>query len=234
MLRNLFNGHWPDAVLFDLDGTLLDSVPDLALAVDRMLAQQGQAAVGVDMVRQWVGNGAQMLVRRAMVAAGLYSHDAVNVVLEAQALQQFRYFYGKLETQHSVLYEGVSETLLALQQARVTMGLVTNKPLEFTQPLLQHFALSGFFELVLGGECLAEKKPHPLPLLMAAERLGAEPSRCVMVGDSMNDIIAAKAAGMKIIAVDYGYHQGVDLSQQGVDACLSALNDLVSDQSVLK
>lgn len=234
MIYRCFEGGEPEAVLFDLDGTLLDSVPDLTLAVDRMLQQQGLPEAGVDCVRKWVGNGAQMLVRRAMVAADVYPHDAVDKALEAQALQQFRRFYGDIEAQNSVLYDGVIEVLHALQKSNIAMGLVTNKPIEFTRPILEHFQLDEFFPVVLGGECLSEKKPHPLPLLTAAKRLGAKPSHCVMVGDSVNDIDAAKAAGMKIIAVDYGYHQGVDLSQQGVDACLSAFSDLVYDQSVLK
>lgn len=226
MIRQLFAGQWPEAVLFDLDGTLIDSVPDLALAVDQMLEQLDQAQAGLEQVRLWVGNGAQMLVRRALVNAGLYTHEQIDTELEANALAIFKQCYGKVEAKASTLYPNVIEALTQLQQAKVKMALVTNKPIEFTRPLLQHFGLAPFFSVVLGGECLSEKKPHPMPLLNAVEQLGVNAGQCVMVGDSINDIAAAQAANIKVVAVDYGYHQGVDLSQQGCDLYLSDMGDL--------
>lgn len=226
MIRQLFAEAWPEAVLFDLDGTLIDSVPDLALAVDQMLEQLELAPAGLEQVRLWVGNGAQMLVRRALVNAGQYTHEEIDEALEGKALAIFKSCYGKVESKASKLYPNVIEALTRLQQAEVKMALVTNKPIEFTRPLLTHFGLAEFFSVVFGGECLAEKKPHPLPLLTAAQRLGVEPERCVMVGDSINDIAAAKAAAIKVVAVDYGYHQGVDLTAQNCELYLSDMGDL--------
>jgi phosphoglycolate phosphatase len=199
----------PRLILFDLDGTLVDSVPDLAFAVDAMLNDMGQSEAGAEQIRLWVGNGAQMLVKRAL------SKHMTPLPLDdsffEQALKSFYHHYQQVNGLKSQLYPQVLETLKHLRKVVPFMALVTNKPEQFTRPLLDHHKLPPF-DLLVCGDTLSTKKPDPAPLLYCLEKLNCHPHETVMIGDSVSDIKAAKAANIPVICVNYGYHQGEDLS----------------------
>ena len=226
-MRTLFNGELPALVLFDLDGTLLDSVPDLALAVDRMLLDLGLPVAGIEQVRNWVGNGAQMLVQRALTGVQSPRGDEPELVRFEQAFKQFLDHYGACSARQSKLYPGALELLQYLQQQQVAMALVTNKPIGFTEPLLRKFDLDGFFQLVLGGDSLERKKPDPLPLLHAMQELGVTPEQALMVGDSRSDIYAAQAADCPVAAVTYGYNHGEPVVSYQPDLLVDRLDQLI-------
>lgn len=217
----------PSALLFDLDGTLLDSVPDLAQAVDRMLLDLGFAEAGEARVRHWVGNGSRKLVQRAL-AHGRGVDEAVVVEAEIDAPQQrFFHHYQQCCTERSRLYDGVIDALEHWAQRGVPMACVTNKPGRFTEPLLDHFGLRTFMPVAISGDSLPTRKPDPQMLLKACELLGAEPSMAWMIGDSRNDVQAARAAGMAAICVSYGYNHGRPVAEEGPDRLLDSLADLV-------
>lgn len=225
LLTSLYDDQFPQLVLFDLDGTLLDSVPDLALAVDRMLAALKRPLAGEALVRDWVGNGAQVLVQRAL-AYGDANNEPDKTLFE-RAFALFLNHYGQCCAEQSQLYPGVREYLNFLHERQVDMGLVTNKPISFTEVLLDEFDLRRYFSVVLGGDSLVEKKPHPLPLqhAMIARRVAAE--QTLMVGDSRSDIKAAQAAGCRVVAVTYGYNHGEPVSLYQPDIIVDDLMQLV-------
>ncbi len=225
-MRRLFAGQLPGAVLFDLDGTLVDSVPDLSHAIDRMLARMGQEPVGETAVRQWVGNGAQMLVRRALARHMDISITNVHPVIFDQAYPLFLELYGEQLAERSVLYPGVQYCLDLLKAEGVPMAVVTNKPMQFTTPMLAGFGLSGYFDCVLGGDSLARKKPDAAPLLQAMQALGSTPATTLMVGDSVNDLRAARAAGCPVVCVPYGYNHGQNIADSQPDLMVEQLDQL--------
>ena len=207
-----------DAVLFDLDGTLIDSVPDLAAAIDLMLQSIGNAPVGEVKVNRWVGNGAAALVKRALADAdnGDVLHQARFVdesdddaYVSAYAI--FETAYAQRLTQATGLYEGVLSVLADLNAAKIKLGLITNKPRRFTLPLLRALNIHHYFEDVICGDDLEHKKPHPLPVLTALENLSVKAGQVVMVGDSISDVKSATAAGVKTVAVTYGYNHGISI-----------------------
>lgn len=227
-LTALFHNHLPHLIAFDLDGTLVDSVPDLATAVDRMLVQLGRAPAGEDKARAWVGNGAAVLVRRALAdSADPHAVEQVDDALHLDAIQIFRTCYHEENGRLSRLYPGVESVLEALAGLGITLAVITNKPLVFTEPLLQHLGIAGFFQSVLGGECLPHRKPHPLPLLHTCEQLGVLPKQALMVGDSRNDVEAAKAAGMPSAALTYGYNHGEPVAASEPDWLLDDFRELL-------
>ncbi|WP_375057284.1 phosphoglycolate phosphatase [Zobellella sp. DQSA1] len=216
-----------DLIQFDLDGTLIDSVPQLQLAVNHMLAQLGHAPAAELAVRHWVGNGADMLVRRALTAALGAEPDAGA---QQAARAAFDAAYDRVADQGLVFYPGVLDTLAALRRAGKRLAIVTNKPYRFVPAILAASGLSEQFELVLGGDSLPEKKPSPMPLLHVCRTLDMDPARTLMVGDSENDVLAAKAAGMAVVGLTYGYNYGRDIADSGPNWVLSdfaALADLL-------
>jgi len=226
-MRSLFGGEMPQAVLFDLDGTLIDSVPDLAHAVDRMLRRVGQEPVGETAVRQWVGNGAQMLVRRALARHIDISGLSINDAVFDHAYQLFLQYYAEQTADRSELYPGVRDCLEQLRKQGVKMAVVTNKPMQFTTPMLEGFGLSQYFDCVLGGDSLPVKKPDPQPLYHAMEALGSSPQTTLMVGDSVNDLRAARAAGCPVACVPYGYNHGENIADSGPDLMVEQLDKLL-------
>lgn len=197
-------------IMFDLDGTLVDSVPDLAFAVDAMLDELGEPTVGIDQVRLWVGNGAEMLVKRAL-SRNMLPKDIDKTYLE-KAMAVFFTCYEKVNGSKSRLYPNVLETLQRLRKEIPYLALVTNKPEQFTQPLLDYHQLPQF-DLVVCGDTLPNRKPSPEQLLYCMNILECEPKESLMVGDSVSDIKAAKAANVPIVCVSYGYNQGEDLTK---------------------
>ncbi|MGE8385500.1 MAG: HAD hydrolase-like protein, partial [Pseudomonas putida] len=164
--EQLFPGTLPRLVMFDLDGTLIDSVPDLAAAVDRMLLELGRPPAGLEAVRHWVGNGAQVLVRRAL--AGGIDHAAVDDALADQALALFMDAYAESH-ELTVVYPGVQDTLRWLRKQGVEMALITNKPERFVGPLLDQMKIGNYFRWIIGGDTLPQKKPDPAALLFVMQ-----------------------------------------------------------------
>jgi phosphoglycolate phosphatase len=226
MLASLRGGEDPAALLFDLDGTLLDSAPDLATAVDRMLVALGYAAAGERWVRSWVGNGARVLVCRALAHVQHLPESDVDERQLDQALQLFMDCYEACCCELSRLYDGVIEALMHWQRRGIAMACVTNKPGRFTEPLLAHYGLLRFMPVAVSGDSLPMKKPAPEPLLHACELMSVRPSSAVMVGDSVNDVLAARAAGMPVACVDYGYNHGEPIATAGPDSVISSLIEL--------
>ena len=214
----------PKMVLIDVDGTLVDSVPDLAFCVDEMMKQLDMPVRGEAAVRQWVGNGVQRLTERALTNDLDGYPDAE---LFARAMPIFMDLYAENTSKRSRLYDGVVEGLDFLQSCEgLKIGCVTNKAAQFTLPLLTDLGIVDRFEIIISGDTLAEKKPHPLPLLHAAEKLGVKPEESVMIGDSKSDVKAARAAGFKIICMTYGYNHGEDIRNYEPDAVIDSMVEL--------
>lgn len=215
--------EWPKGLLFDLDGTLLDSVPDLAIAVDGMLLAASLPPAGEERVRSWVGNGAKRLVARALADAQNCDENAIDESELLASHQQFLHRYRDCSGQYSRLYDGVLPALQNWHRQGRKMALVTNKPAEFITPILERFGLSEFFELAIGGDSLPNQKPHPEPLLIACQGLGLAVEDCLMIGDSRNDVDAARAANMPVVCVSYGYNHGQSIEQSTPDQIVDSL-----------
>jgi phosphoglycolate phosphatase len=216
------NKH-PQMVLIDLDGTLVDSVPDLAYCVDAMMPQLSMPARGEAKVRHWVGNGVERLVKRALIDS--LEGEPEQVLLD-KALPVFMALYQENVSKRSRLYPGVKEGLNFLRGAGYKLGCITNKAAAFTEPLLKDLGIFDYFQIVVSGDTLPVKKPDPLPLLHAARFFRAEPGRALMVGDSISDVKAARAAGFQVICVSYGYNHGLDIRDAHPDAVIDSLAQL--------
>ena len=222
------DSRWPSVALFDLDGTLVDSAPDLAEAVDQTLQQLGRAPAGIDRVRQWIGNGSGILMRRAL--AGKVDWQPASPEDDAvypKAMEIFYHHYGQINGRHALVYDGVESFLARLRELGCRMGIVTNKPEQFVAPLLEQMGLDHWFELTVGGDTLPVRKPDPAPLLHVMEALGGNPDNTIMVGDSVTDISAARAAGIPCIAVRYGYNYGPAIDTLGADRVVDSLAELL-------
>ena len=208
------------AVLFDLDGTLLDSLPDLSEACHRMMVELGRAPHSIDTIRTFVGKGMLNLVRRCLAEHGTASDAEM-----AEAVAAFQRHYAEVNGLATTLYEGVVPALAALQAQGVAMACVTNKPAAFTGPLLERMGIARYFGATVSGDTLPEKKPHPAPLIHACELLGVTVAESLMIGDSANDAEAARAAGMPVLLVTYGYSEGMPVDSIECDGLLSSLVD---------
>ena len=214
-------------ILFDLDGTLVDSAPGLALAVDHVLKSWQREPFPADTIRSWVGNGAQTLVKRGLSGSTIIDDDIDSELFE-QALDIFLDFYAQNLCVNTLTYPNVADTLNALKAKGYRLALVTNKPYDFIDPLLEGLALTNLFELCLGGDSLAKKKPDPMPLLHVCEQLGVDPSECLMIGDSKNDILAANAADMHSIGVTYGYNYNEHISHYEPDHVVENIGEIIA------
>lgn len=210
-------------ILIDVDGTLVDSVPDLAFCVDEMMKQLGMPVRGEAAVRDWVGNGVERLTRRALINQ---LDGEPDEALFEKAYPIFLELYAENTSKRSVLYPGVREGVDYLMSAGYKLGCVTNKASQFTLPLLKDLGLHDEFEIIICGDTLAEKKPHPMPLLHAAAFFGIEPSQAMMLGDSVSDVKAARAAGFQIVCMSYGYNHGVDIREAQPDAVIDSMVEL--------
>ena len=213
----------PKMFLIDVDGTLVDSVPDLAYCVDEMMKKMDMPVRGEDAVHQWVGNGVPRLVERALTndLDGMPDKDLFD-----RAYPTFLELYAENTSKRSRVYEGVFEGLDYLKSAGYRLGCVTNKAEQFTLPLLKDLGLSGYFECVIAGDTLPKKKPDPLPLLHAAELMSVTPAESTMLGDSQSDVKAARAAGFQIICMSYGYNHGEDIRNYHPDAVIDSMSEL--------
>jgi len=222
--KQLFAGHVPKLVMFDLDGTLVDSVPDLAAAVNVMLHQLGRQPVTLEAVRDWVGNGAPVLVRRAL--AGSLDHDKVDDTLAEQALALFMTAYSN-EHSLTVVYPGVTETLKWLYKRKVKMALITNKPERFVAPLLDQLGLGRYFKWIIGGDTLPQQKPDPAALFFVMKMAKVKARHALFVGDSRTDVLAAKAAGVTCVALSYGYNHGRPIAEESPSLVIDNLRWLI-------
>ncbi|WFF43199.1 phosphoglycolate phosphatase [Salinicola endophyticus] len=211
-------------IAFDLDGTLIDSVPDLAAAVDAMLGDLTWPPAGEAKVRDWVGNGSHLLVARALADAGGSAADEATL---SRAHARFLAHYRAAPCARTRVFPGVREALDALDARGLVLALVTNKPAAFIDPILEALALRDYFRLTLGGDSLPEKKPHPAPLLHLAAHFEIAPHHCLMVGDSRHDIEAGKRAGFRTLAVPYGYNHGEPVAASAPDGLVESLQELV-------
>jgi phosphoglycolate phosphatase len=220
-----WRGQTLRAVLFDLDGTLLDTVADIALALNRTMLDYGRKPLPEDDVRRMIGRGSPILIERAAAAQGRVIDDAV----QAAMLERFFHHYGELEELNedkAQPYAGAAESLRTLHDANLRIAVVTNKQHRFAAALLERLGLSSWVDVVIGGDTCARRKPDPQPLLFACESLHLPPSESLMVGDSVNDVQAARAAGIPIVCVTYGYNEGRDPSTLDCDALLDTLAEL--------
>jgi phosphoglycolate phosphatase len=215
----------PSAVLFDLDGTLLDTAGDIALALSRAFADHGHLAPPPAAVRQMIGKGAPVLVERAVAAQGL----VLGAAAQATLLDGFFHHYGRLQDLDECAaepYPGAREALASLHAAGLPLGVVTNKYHRFATGLLRRLGLAGYLRVVVGGDTCERRKPDPMPLLHACAQLGVAPATALMVGDSRNDVEAARAAGMPVVLVPYGYTEGQDPRLLPCDHMVDSLADL--------
>lgn len=219
-------GRMPRLVMFDLDGTLIDSVPDLAAAVDRMLAQLNRPPAGVEQVRTWVGNGVRVLVRRAL--AGSIDHEAVSEQDTEQALAIFMELYADSHAL-TALYPGVRETLKWLKSQGIEMALITNKPGRFVGPLLDEMRIGRYFRWIISGDTLPQQKPDPAGLNVVMQMAEVSAAEAVFVGDSSSDVRAAKAAGVPCIAMRYGYNHGRPIEEEEPALVIDDLRELLPD-----
>lgn len=215
-----------EVLLFDLDGTLVDSAPDLAFAVNKTLIKLGLAPFSQDVIRGWVGNGANILIQRALSGNAEISTNLDSALIE-RALAIFFQIYQTHTCVETRLYSNVLSTLTELKARGYRLAIITNKPEQFIAPIVNGLAMDGLFELIVGGDTLEKRKPDPLPLHYACQRLSVNVEQCVMIGDSKNDILAAKAANMNSIALTYGYNYGENIASYQPELVLNNFADIL-------
>ncbi len=213
------------AVLFDLDGTLLDTAADIASALNRALAEQQSPPLALEQVRNMIGRGAPVLVQRVIARLPARPWPVDPVLL----LQRFYYHHDRMHEsgEHQArAYPGVEAGLEALHSRGLRLGVVTNKARYAAAALLVQLGLSRWIEVVVGGDTAEHRKPHPQPLLHACQQLQVEPADTLMVGDSATDVAAARAAAMRVVCVPYGYNEGADPRTLACDAFIDTVSDL--------
>jgi phosphoglycolate phosphatase len=207
------------AIVIDLDGTLLHTAPELAESANRMLRDMGRPAVSQELLMSYIGNGVGWLVKRALTGD---MHAEPDVALYKKALPVFENHYTELLMQ-SKPFDGVIAGLDAMKKGGFRLGCITNKLACYTEPLLKGTGLAEYFEIVLSGDSLPEKKPHPMPLLHAAKFFGVPVEKLLLIGDSLNDALAARAAGCPVFCVPYGYNHGEPVETLDLDAVIADL-----------
>jgi phosphoglycolate phosphatase len=210
-----------DAVLIDLDGTLMDTIPDLANAANAMRQELGLSSLPQAQIATFVGKGAKSLVMR-MLSVDVDSASISPELLERALGSYFRHLH-RVNGDQAVMFEGVISGLELMKNMGLQLAIVTNKPTEFTLPLLQRANLAPYFQAVVCGDTLAQAKPHPAPMLHACNLLNSTPARSVAIGDSVNDAQSARAAGCSVLAVPYGYNEGQSVQTLDVDAIVESI-----------
>jgi phosphoglycolate phosphatase len=213
----------PDLIMIDVDGTLVDSVPDLSWCLDETLKKVGLPPRGEAAARKWVGNGVIRIVERGIANDLDAPHDEA---IFKDAMPIFRELYAENTSKRSKLYPGVREGVDYLKSTGIKIGCITNKDEQFTHPILKDLGLWNDFEIVISGDTLEKKKPDPLPLLHGAKMLGVKPENSLMLGDSTSDVKAARAAGFEIICMSYGYNHGDDIRDSNPDAVIDSMTEL--------
>ncbi len=213
----------PELVLLDLDGTLVDSIPDLANSVNKMLVEFSIAEREINSIRNWVGNGVEKLLHRALTND---IDGAAESELFDSAFPRFMDIYKKNMCILSTCYPGVREGIDYLKGKNIKLGCVTNKSGQFVGPILEKLGLKDDMSIIVAGDTLAKKKPDPMPLLHAASVFEVDPKKSLMIGDSVSDVKAARAADFQIVCVSYGYNHGNDIRDTNPDAVVDSLADL--------
>jgi phosphoglycolate phosphatase len=214
--------HFPlsiSAIVIDLDGTLLHTAPELTEAANRMLRDMDYTPVAPELLMSYIGNGISWLVKRALTGD---MHATPDAALYDHALPIFEKHYTGLLLQ-SKPFDGVIAGLDAMRAAGFRLGCITNKVARYTEPLLKGVGLEKYFEIVLSGDTLPEKKPHPMPLLHAAKFFDVSIDKLLLIGDSLNDTVAARAAGCPVFCVPYGYNHGEPVDSLFLDAVIANL-----------
>jgi phosphoglycolate phosphatase len=206
------------SVTIDLDGTLLDTIVDLADACNEMLIELGQPQRDLEQIHSFVGKGMAVLVERCLTYGVPPNEDLLN-----DAIDVFRRHYAKINGRSTCIYPGVIEGLNALCDQGLALACVTNKPAAFTVPLLERTGLAGYFAVVVSGDTLPHKKPRPEPILHACALMNSTAKTNLHIGDSANDIDAARAAGCPVLCVPYGYNEGRAVDSADCDALVSSL-----------
>ena len=213
-----------DAYLFDLDGTLVDTAPDIMKGLNYALAQAGFDPVGESLTRHWVGHGARVLIERALEH---YGEAAIDETAMAVMVQDFIDHYAEHIADDSLPYPGVVETLERLNADGKRLGVVTNKAIRLSRLLLSTLDLKRFFGIVVGGDTMQVSKPAAEPALYAINELNVTPERTLFVGDAATDVGCARAAGCPVVCFRDGYNQGIDPETLGADRVIDSLRDLV-------
>lgn len=200
---------------FDLDGTLVNSLPDLALSLNSAFAEAGLPQAAEELVLTWIGNGADVLFERGLEWTGRAAEFSPEQIGELK--RRFGYFYGENICNISKLYPNVKSTLESLKAQGYILAVVTNKPTKHVQPVLNAFGIDHLFAEAIGGQSLPVIKPHPAPLYYLCGKLGLYPHEILFVGDSKNDILAAKAAGCASLGLTYGYNYNIPIAESEPD-----------------
>ena len=219
-----WNGRNLGAVLLDLDGTLLDTADDISVALNRALAEQHLEGLTLEQARNFIGRGAPMLIARAVERLGV--QDAAD---QEALIERFYFHYDQLHVRHESnarAYPGVAEGLESLHGLGLRLAVVTNKQRHFAVDLLQRLKLKQWIDVVVGGDSCERRKPDAQPLEFACKALEVDPPQALMVGDSLNDVLAARAAGVPVVCVPYGYNEGNDPRELSCDAFIESLADL--------
>ncbi|WP_354622963.1 phosphoglycolate phosphatase [Psychromonas sp. MME2] len=211
-------------ICFDLDGTLVNSVPDLRLALNAMMDDLQLPHCHDQDIRNWVGNGIPKMVERALIHVG---KNDIDSAFFDHAVSLFEKYYAQFINSASGLYDGVAQTLCDLKSRGYQIALITNKGEKFLPPLLSHFAILDYFDLLLGGDSLSKNKPDPMQVDFAREKLQATKQQTVMVGDSRNDILAGQNADVQTIALTYGYNYGEPVDRLNPDYIIDQFNELL-------
>ena len=209
------------AVLFDLDGTLLDTLPDLHAAANAMLGELGRPPEPLNKIRSYVGRGISALVKRLLAGSLAVADD--DLPPPAAALACFRQHYARVNGRNARPYPGVVDGLCALKAKGLPMALITNKAEAFTLPLLEFTGLAAYFQVVVSGDSLPRKKPDPMPLVWACGRLGVSPGETLFIGDSINDYLAGRAADCHVFLLPYGYNEDRDVHDLDCDAIVETV-----------
>jgi len=205
---------------------LIDSAPDLALSVNYMLRTINRDEFSDEIIDSWVGNGASVLVKRALSGSEIINENIDNELFE-KALDIFLNYYKQNLCVKTITYPHVKQTLQTLKEHGYKLSIITNKPFDFIEPILKTLGLIEFFELFVGGDSLEKRKPEPEPLFYICDKLHVDPSKSLMIGDSKNDILAAKAAGIDSIGVSYGYNYGEDIRVYKPDFAVDNFADIL-------
>jgi phosphoglycolate phosphatase len=213
-----------ELIIFDFDGTLINSIPDLATAVNAMLTQYDLPGIDIDRVASFVGNGAATLVRRALTLA--MQDKELTDEFFAEAFAFYLSAYKDVSCQKTFTYPGVMETLQYLDKKGYQMVICSNKPFEYMEPILDFLSIKPYFHSWIGEDSLSEKKPHAAPLLHLVNVMHTTVEKSIVVGDSKNDILAAQNAGMQSVGLTYGYNYDEDITDYGPSIVLNHFSDL--------
>ena len=213
-----------EAAIVDLDGTLVDTLGDFVVALNRMLHELALPPITAEAIEQRIGKGSEHLIRS--VLRHVRDDRPADAALFDAAWARYLHHYLAINGEHAPIYAGVVEGLAALRARGLRLACLTNKPIAFARPLLVAKGLDGYFEHLFGGEAFERKKPDPLPLLKTCEALRSAPARTLMVGDSSNDAQAARAAGCPVVLVSYGYNHGQAVREVDADGFVDSLAEI--------